>query len=55
LPQQLVSSGFQFGQRVGHKAPPVLSIYIYTENPDNPGLYRKTSISMSRTRGAGIH
>src|ERR1035441_9292116 len=28
LPQQLVSSGFQFGQRVGHKAPPVLSIYI---------------------------
>src|ERR1019366_3476131 len=38
----------------GTRHPP-FSVYIYTENPDNPGLYRKTSISMSRTRGAGIH
>src|SRR5271157_1981438 len=31
LLQQLASSGFQFGQRMGQMTPPSLSIYIYSE------------------------
>src|ERR1039457_6687952 len=32
LPQKLIASGLQIGQRLGQESPPSLSIYIYSDS-----------------------